>query len=77
MEHNDIIDKFVSLSSHIQLPSSKGVIQSLDVLTSALSLSLKERIGWLLLGVILGSSNGFLSNSCYCTMATIEFLKCP
>lgn len=64
VEHKGIIVKGVS--SAFQLLVSRGVIQSLDVLTScpALSPSLKEGLGRLLSGVKLGSSNGFLQGSC-------------
>ncbi|OIV90591.1 hypothetical protein TanjilG_01672 [Lupinus angustifolius] len=60
IEHKGIIVKGVF--SSFQLLASKGVIQSLDVLTScnALSPVLKEGLGRLLSGVKLGPSNGYL-----------------
>lgn len=60
VEHKGVIVKGVS--SAFQLLVSKGVIQSLDVLTSCTALSpvLKEGLGRLFSGAKLGGSNGFL-----------------
>ncbi|XP_061363780.1 uncharacterized protein LOC133307307 [Gastrolobium bilobum] len=60
VEHKGIIVKGVS--SAFQLLARKGVVQSLDVLTScpALSPALKEGLSRLLSDVKLGSSTGFL-----------------
>ncbi|XP_058753619.1 uncharacterized protein LOC131626798 isoform X1 [Vicia villosa] len=61
MEHKDIVVK--SVSSAFRFLESKGVIQSLDVLTSCptISPSLKEGLSRLLSCGKLGSSKGFLS----------------
>lgn len=60
VQHKDVIVKGVGSAFHSL--ASKGVIQSLDVLTScpALSPLLRECLGRLLSDLKLGSSNGFL-----------------
>jgi len=63
MEHKDMIVKGISLV--FRLLESKGMIQSLDVLTSCPTLfpSLKEGLSRLLSCGNLGSSKGFLLRS--------------
>jgi integrator complex subunit 3 len=63
IEHKDIIVKGISLV--FRFLESKGVIQSLDVLTScpALFPSLQEGLSMLLSCGNLGSSKGFLPRS--------------